>query len=564
MANSEEVWQVEVNGQIYETNLAELALWVDEGSLIPQDKVRRGNLRWLEAGKIPLLYGFFNAKERGVPISVSPTTVDLPAIVEKAAAQPENFAAAPSVLQNHSTAQLVALKSENSVQTFQAEKQTFVPAPQTVNDAPGFCVIHAEAESKFVCLTCASAFCPQCPKSFGGNVKICPLCGAMCRAINELKAKHEKIALHQHSISEKFGFADFGRALAYPFKYKTSFIFGAVMFMFFTLGQSASGVGGTVMLAAAIFCAMMANALTFGVLANTVDNFAQGKTDTNFMPSFDDFSLWDDVIHPFFLSLGVYFVSFGLLIIIGLGALWYAWDSMNAGNDLIEQKSVSTVMPDAAGDLNSAKQIPQIEQIKKQLNENNQWKNGQIPDANQIEQTQNNPANAKADDFQNLEEMMRQNQKKQLESMVGKSLAEERAAFKQMALSFVQTAKIFLVPMFLALLWALFYFPAACCVAGYTRSFTATLNPSVGLDTIKHLGADYAKILAMATVLIVVSLIAGAILSLVFSPFDLPRLGNMPAKAVGSLLTFYLSIVFSALLGFALYKNSERLNLYRG
>ena len=36
------------------------------------------------------------------------------------------------------------------------------------------------------------------------------------------------------------------------------------------------------------------------------------------------------------------------------------------------------------------------------------------------------------------------------------------------------------------LLWAFFYFPAACAVAGYTRNFGSTLNPRVGIDTIKR------------------------------------------------------------------------------
>ena len=63
--NATEIWQVEVNGQIYEANLEELAQWIDEGALLPADKIRRGNLRWLEAGKVPLLHNFFNAKQLG-------------------------------------------------------------------------------------------------------------------------------------------------------------------------------------------------------------------------------------------------------------------------------------------------------------------------------------------------------------------------------------------------------------------------------------------------------------------------------------------------------------------
>src|SRR5215470_13954562 len=66
-ANTQEIWQVEVNGQVYEADFAELTAWIAEGSLQPDDKVRRGNLRWIEAKKVPPLVAFFNAKVSGTP-----------------------------------------------------------------------------------------------------------------------------------------------------------------------------------------------------------------------------------------------------------------------------------------------------------------------------------------------------------------------------------------------------------------------------------------------------------------------------------------------------------------
>ena len=66
MENTSELWQAEVNGQIYEASFEELAQWIQEGALLPQDKVRRGNLRWIEAQKVPtcLLYTSDAADER--------------------------------------------------------------------------------------------------------------------------------------------------------------------------------------------------------------------------------------------------------------------------------------------------------------------------------------------------------------------------------------------------------------------------------------------------------------------------------------------------------------------
>jgi hypothetical protein len=53
------------------------------------------------------------------------------------------------------------------------------------------------------------------------------------------------------------------------------------------------------------------------------------------------------------------------------------------------------------------------------------------------------------------------------------------------------------------------------------------------------------------------------ILAAVFAPFAMPRVGNLPAAALGSLFAFYFSIVFSCVIGFALHKNAEKLKLFR-
>ena len=91
----------------------------------------------------------------------------------------------------------------------------------------------------------------------------------------------------------------------------------------------------------------------------------------------------------------------------------------------------------------------------------------------------------------------------------------------------------------------------------------ATINPMVGLDTIKRLGFDYVKILLMGFCILIASGVIGGFLSVLFSPLDLPKMGNLPAKAIGSLFTFYFSVVFSCVLGFALFKAADRLKLYR-
>jgi hypothetical protein len=344
----------------------------------------------------------------------------------------------------------------------------------------------------------------------------------MCKPIADVLARDQKNFQYQNASTEGFGFSDFGRALAYPFKFRASLIFGATLFMIFALGQTVTALGGMFLFASGMFCGGLANALTFACLSNTLDNFSQGKLQADFMPQFDDFSMWDDVIHPFFLSIGVYIVSFGLLIVLLIGAFYYAMKSFEQ-IEADKQKIVSGVFPSA----------------------------------------QDNSADEEAK-FQELEEMIRENRRAQLEQVAGKSPVAERESRNQIAANLLRLSLIFSIPIFLAFLWGVFYFPAACAVAGYTRSFAAVINPLVGLDTIRRMGFNYAKILLMFFSLGVFSLAVGGALSIVFSPFDMPRLGNLPAQAVGGLFTFYFSVVFSVVLGYALYKCSDRLKLHHG
>lgn len=532
--NAQENWQAEVNGQIYEASFEELAQWISEGAILRQDKVRRGNLRWLEAGKIPLLIEFFNAKEEGIA----------PPVITTTAVQTEQT--------------FTETKTENNFETdnpnFINENNLNWQASQQTSD---FCAIHNELEAVFVCESCLNGFCRNCPKSFS-SVKICPFCGSMCKYAKELFQAPAKNYKFQPVDDKKFGFDDFGSALIYPLKFKTSLIFGALMFMFFTLCQSA-GVFGGFMFAGAIFSAMLANALVFGVLANTIDNFSQGEIEKNFMPEFEDFSAWDDVIHPFFLSLGTYLVSFGLLVALVVGAAWFAIKSLNR-IDAGKEKIVSTVLPSASNDLNGAQQLPQMKELAEQLKKDDQWKNGNVPDENAIEKMQSGVSKEEAD-FRQLQEMIKQSQQTKF-SPINDS-ENESEDFGQTARDVARTSLIFSIPIFLAFLWGIFYFPAACIVAGYTRSFAAAVNPLVGFDTIKRLGFDYFKILLMCFVLLIMSFAVNVVLGIVLAPLDLPQLGNLPAKAVASLFTFYFSIVFSLILGFAIYRNSRRLNLFR-
>src|SRR2546423_14947447 len=57
-----DTWQVWSEGNVYEADFETLRQWIIEGCVLPTDKVRRGNLRWIEAGRAPALRAVFNGE----------------------------------------------------------------------------------------------------------------------------------------------------------------------------------------------------------------------------------------------------------------------------------------------------------------------------------------------------------------------------------------------------------------------------------------------------------------------------------------------------------------------
>ncbi len=538
-----ELWQIEVGGKIYEAAFIELGDWIGEGSLLPDDKIRKGNLRWTQAKLVPPLVPFFYAKAAGEPMPVMQTTTT--SVSEKVAAEQSqvkpvtNFAS--EIKQNNQPA-------ENSE----------VKRP-TVD--PNFCLFHQDLPSVFVCDSCSSAFCNVCPKSYGGTVKICPKCGQLCRQIGTANAQRQQQANRSNAVTEGFGFADFANALAHPFKFKASLIIGAFMFALFTLGQSVSAIGGIFMMVAALFCVMLANMLSFGVLANTVDNFSQGNLEADFMPSFDDFSIWDDVLHPFFLSIAAYLVSFGPFFVAMIVGLYLVFSSLGAQRETFESEIER--IPGTqyyAG----RKTVEQTQDVKKVLTEIADEQQSRLDDQNQIATGNTNVViDQESKDQEELWAATQETKRIQLESAMGKTPETRDREFNEIVTGFLSIAAPVAVVCAILFIWGAFFFPAACAVAGYTRSFAATINPMVSLDTIKRLGFDYVKILLMGLMLVILSIVVGSVLAAILSPLDLPGFGNLPAKAIGAFFGFYLTVVFSCVIAYALFKNADKLALYR-
>src|SRR5689334_4562983 len=72
MSAQPEVWRVSTPEGVFETDLETLKQWILEGCVLPTDKVTKGNLSWIEAGRVPKLKGAFNGEVS--PVSEPPVS----------------------------------------------------------------------------------------------------------------------------------------------------------------------------------------------------------------------------------------------------------------------------------------------------------------------------------------------------------------------------------------------------------------------------------------------------------------------------------------------------------
>lgn len=153
MENSPTLWQVETQGQIYEADFEELKQWISEGAVLPLDKVKRGDLRWLPVEKVPELNVFLKSNDFNDSSSEAPAAND--------------FAENREADQNQTA----------------PEDSTGEPAWEINGEK--VCFRHPDAEAVYACAICKKLFCKLCPNSYGGSVKLCPFCGSLCQSADE-------------------------------------------------------------------------------------------------------------------------------------------------------------------------------------------------------------------------------------------------------------------------------------------------------------------------------------------------------------------------------------------
>src|SRR5215813_1193229 len=498
MSAPAEQWRVSTIEGIFETDLETLKQWILEGCVLPTDKVSKGTLSWIEAGKAPMLRAAFKGE-----ISVPPPPPSAPPPTMDQVGQP-NQAAPPM--------ESAANQSIPSYEPQAAGHDTYVHEGVGAQN-PGAaelqnrCHNHPDVNAKYVCRVCGTAFCAECPR-FVGTTPVCVLCGDMCKPFEEVRSKAERREFQDSG----FGGADFVRALRYPLQHKLALLFGAVAYGFMLL----AGFRGQV----------IAFVIMFGCVSHVISQVAWGRLHRSFLPDLSSFSMWDDLAVPLGLGIGIFLVTWGPAGALMLALFFGVINGSALSNTGPAAQASPTVTQEDVGTLTDPEADP------KKLEE----------------------AYAKVNSTRPGSVISKEAERSQ------KELNDPTADFRKMARLLSLSAGL-LILLVLSVIWGIFYGPMALCVAGYTELYGAVINPLVGLDTIRRIGQTYLKAFGMVMVVKTVGFIVSIIVAIVTSPFSMPFFGNLPANFLDGAVTFYFNLVVACILGLSLHKSADRLGI---
>ncbi len=508
MSAQPEVWRVSTVEGIFETDLETLKQWISEGCVLPTDKVSKGTLNWIDAGRAPMLRAAFAGE-------FTPQPPPQPVYPEATGGWevPPRFNGLSGMSSSQPTSE-----STSNTQPLPSEStsdHSTSDAPPPISDgfsaSANTCQNHPESVAHFICRMCNARWCETCPRFVGGSkIPLCPSCGDLCKLYKEVTNR----AARSEFQASGFGLADFVRAIRYPFQHKAALLGGALVYGLLLL----AGFRGS----------LVAWMIMFGCISHVISQVAWGRLNRSFMPDLSAFSLWDDLVMPLFLGIGITIVTWGPIIALVVALLFGVMSGPGApnimpGQEMAAQNSGPT--PEDLEVLTDPNADPKkLEEANKKLN--NLRPGSQIAQEAERSQNENSPS-----------------------------------AGVSMLLPYLGAGILLGVLFLLALGWAFFYYPMALTVAGYTQSFGSVINPLVGLDTIRRMGWTYFKAFGMVVVVQAVALIASVIISFVTSPFNLPFVGNLPANFINGTATFYFNLVIACVLGLSLYKCADRLGI---
>lgn len=534
-----DAWQVWSEGTVYEADFETLKQWILEGCVLPTDKVRRGNLRWIEAGRAPALRAIFNGEEQAQqPPSQSDQTHFSQQDSHQSFTQPshqpfqpqQTFPSQPAQqsfqqpqIQTHTEQPHFAPDAYAPAEDFTAQTQAepqlvdFESAPPPPPVAPAIlagaavCYNHGGMQPKFICRMCSATFCHECPKYVGSTkVPVCPLCGDLCKPYEQIQQK----VVRQQLRTSGFGFMDLGQAFGYPFKHFWSLVGGSILYSILMFG----GFKGQI----------LGSAILLGSLCMVIKHAAWGRIDRPFLPDISAFSLWDDLFVPLGLSIGIYAITLGpmiLLIVITYVAWFRGPHPVVLGpTEAAQQQQQITPQDIADLDRNDPEAVGRAEQ---KIDRNRP--------VNQINSAVERVDNAERD--------------------------SAIVAFRSFLMMLAAVPGWMWLLISLSVLWAIFYFPMALSIAGFTEDFWSVVNPLLGLSTMRDMGFVYVKVFFMYLAIQFIQVVVLVVINLILSPFDMPIMGNIPARFIGNTISYYFSLVIACVLGLALYKCADKLEI---
>jgi hypothetical protein len=191
---------------------------------------------------------------------------------------------------------------------------SYVPDEYSVApEGPAMCKYHPKSAARYLCPQCQLHFCELCVTTRSGGERtgrFCRRCSGECVAMNV-----QIVVPVDHHASF---FTSLPGAFAYPFKGK-SLMFLILGTFFFALVDFLGSYS--------LYLRMVYIGYTFAYLQRVIHTAAQGLDEPADWPDISEF--WQDIMVPFFQTLGLFLICFGPAI--GL-AFWAGFDAVKAGD----------------------------------------------------------------------------------------------------------------------------------------------------------------------------------------------------------------------------------------
>ena len=455
----QELWQIEVQNRIYQADTSELIEWIKEGSIQPDDKVRRGNLRWLNANRIPQLRIYFKTTVGEGAV----THLDPVIEIERNGVFEVNLSAAETI---------------GSIPVSEGQPATGEQTHAGRRTDPNYlkhCLRHTGKTTSFVCNVCGSPLCGECTNRFG-TVRLCSLCSGMCVTLEEFQqgtsitgALNKPYARNtvekKRGTSDGLGVREVVDAIKYAFRLSPSRGFKLLLFVVLTLGTATLFAQTLPAVAVALICFSGLLSLAFDILTTASKECGRPDEEAASDPR-ERSPLMQRYLSSFLRGVSAVVVSFGLCILVTAAAGTYAWYAFSTSLDNVET------------------------QMRQE---------GRV-----IDNT------ARREVVRDLDAKILRARNEIMSSAFGQVDSVENAQIERAVGSFMRLSIWFLTPIFVSLLIGAIYFPSACLNVTCEGSFKHAASPRAGLARIWNLGYEYVKTLFLLLTMVGVTAAVGA------------------------------------------------------